>query len=1004
METTRERGRRHRWRIGVVAGLVAVLGSVVSLGAGAVLHRSEERIADQVMDRRAESMRQAVIAETRRYTESLQAMAAGLQAQQEVTPQSFATVTAPLTRMGLPGASGIAFVVPATDAQVARVQADWRARGASQVRLRPVGTGEHLFSVLQRPLSATALPQPGIDVSASAPAAEAMRRARAEGVVASSSPYQLLSDRHLPADQRQLSFALAAPVHAPATGAQRGEFRGWLLLGMRSQDFIGTTMHAAGQGIVNSTLLARVDGRWQQLAADTPQTAGVDLQRQADVTVAGQHWTLRTSAASQVLPGGETHLDDGIAAAGVLLTALITTLVLVLATGRQRAENRVRAATGELRRAEAESRRQAGLLGAVMDSISDGVAVVNDKGEFLLHNPAARNMLGVDDVDGTTNWPSHYGLFRPDGASPLPAEELPMAQAIAGRACDNVELVVRNAARPGGVRLNVSARPLDARAGLAGAVAVFHDITDRRIAEERLRASQEQLRLLLEGAHDYAIVMLDPDGRVASWSANAERIKGYTEAEIIGRPYAAFFPPEAVADGEPERILAEAVRHGRVEVEGERLRGDGTRFWAHGVMTALTDDTGTPHGFVKVTQDITARHAAETMFRDLLEAAPDAIVGCAQDGRIVLVNNKVEELFGYSRRELLGRPVEILMPTAARTAHTTHRDRYLTAPVARPMGSGLALSGQRKDGTLFPVEISLSTLETADGLIVSSSIRDITDRVEAQRELQRLNEELSRLNSDLEQHVAERTAQLQDQTEALQQANAELEAFSYSVSHDLRAPLRAIDGFAKVLDLDYADALDEPGRRYLGKVRSGAQHMGQLIDGLLAFSRLQRQAMTSAPVDLDTLAGEVWEELEPARADRDIDLRVEALPAAEGDRRLLRHVLGNLLGNAVKYTRGRDRAEIAIGSRPDESGQVVYFVRDNGAGFDMRYADKLFKVFQRLHRAEDYEGTGIGLALAARVVHRHGGRIWAEAAPGAGATFFFTLPAAGAPAAVTQET
>ncbi|MBG0816625.1 ATP-binding protein [Planomonospora sp. ID82291] len=740
---------------GIVAALVAVVGLVASLGTGVVLHRAEDRAAAQAMDRRTESMRQAVLAESRRYTESMQAMAAALQAQHELTPDAFATVTAPLSRMGLPGASGIAFVVAASDTQIARVQADWRARGAAQVRLRPAGTGEHLFSVLQRPLSATGLPQPGLDVSASAPAAEAMRRARTEGTVVSSAPYRLLSDRQLPAERQQLSFALAAPVYAPAAGAARGPFRGWLLLGMRSQDFIGATMQTAAQDTLHSTLLAHVGGGWQPLAAGGPRTAGMDLQRRTDLTVAGRQWVLRTGAASEALPGGETHLDTGIAGAGALLTLLLATLVLVLASGRQRAEDRVRAATAELREAESEARRQAGLLGAVMDSISDGVGVVNDKGAFLLHNPAARAILGVDDdVDGADNWQSHYGLFRPDGATPLPTEELPLVRAIAGQSCDDVEMLVRNAAHPGGVLLNVSARPLQARAGWPGAVAVF---------------------------------------------------------------------------------------------------------------------------------------------------------------------------------------------------------------------------------------------------------RDITDRVTAQEQLQLLNERLNRLNGDLERHVAERTAQLQAQSEALRQANAELEAFSYSVSHDLRAPLRAVDGFAKVLAADYADALDEPGRRYLDKVRAGAQQMGQLIDGLLSFSRLQRQSMARGPVRLDTLVDEVWEELAPARADRDVRLRVGTLPTADGDRRLLRHVLGNLLGNAVKYTRGRERAEIEVGSHRDASGHVVYAVRDNGTGFDMRYADKLFQVFQRLHRAEDYEGTGIGLALAARVVHRHGGRIWAEAAPDAGAAFFFTVPAAGAPATVDQE-
>jgi light-regulated signal transduction histidine kinase (bacteriophytochrome) len=333
--------------------------------------------------------------------------------------------------------------------------------------------------------------------------------------------------------------------------------------------------------------------------------------------------------------------------------------------------------------------------------------------------------------------------------------------------------------------------------------------------------------------------------------------------------------------------------------------------------------------------------------------------------------------------------------------HAAHRDTYMTAPAARPMGAGMNLSGQRRDGSLFPAEVSLSTIETADGPIVSAAIRDITERVAAQQELRRLNERLRGTNSDLERRVADRTAQLEAQAERLRAANAELEAFSYSVSHDLRAPLRAVDGFANVLATDHAGELDESGRRYLGKVRASAQQMGQLIDGLLAFSRLQRQAMSHQPVRLDALVADVWEELAVDRVGRDVTLRVGDLPPAQGDPRLLRHVLANLIGNAVKYTRGREHARIEVTSWSAPTGEVVYAVADNGTGFDMRYADKLFKVFQRLHRAEDYEGTGIGLALTARIVTRHGGRIWAEAEPDRGATFHFTVP--GTPAAEEHD-
>ncbi len=377
-------------------------------------------------------------------------------------------------------------------------------------------------------------------------------------------------------------------------------------------------------------------------------------------------------------------------------------------------------------------------------------------------------------------------------------------------------------------------------------------------------------------------------------------------------------------------------------------------------------------------REMRGRKRAEKRFGEMLESAPDAIVTVNQEGRIVLVNAQAEKFFGYQREELLGEPVEMLVPEHYRSGHREQRAVYCRAPSARPMGADLELWGRRKDGSKFPVEISLSPVETEEGILVSSAIRDITER-------RRAKEQIRKLNEDLERRVMERTAELQA-------TNKELEAFTYSVSHDLRAPLRHIDGFARILLEGSGAQLDPEAQHNLRRIHEAVGRMAQLVDDLLGLARVGRQQLTLQITGLNALVEEVLADLQTETRDPQVDWQIGRLPFVECDPVLMKQVFANLLSNAVKFTRPRERAVIEVGC-VEANGQQAVFVRDNGVGFNMKYADKLFGVFQHLHRQEDFEGTGVGLAIVQRIVHKHGGRVWAEAELNKGATFYFTLGA-----------
>ena len=625
-------------------------------------------------------------------------------------------------------------------------------------------------------------------------------------------------------------------------------------------------------------------------------------------------------------------------------------------------------------------------LSAVLTSIGDAVIATDAGGRVTFLNPEAETLTG---------WANDEAKGRPLGEvfhivnerTRRPVEN-PALQALREGAviglANHTVLISRDDTERG---IDDRAAPiLDCQGNVTGAVLVFRDVTERRKAERSARL----LASIIESSDD-AIIGKDVDGIVTSWNRAAERLFGYSAEEAIGRPIAVLAPPDR-ADEMPA-ILAHIRRGERVEHFDTVRRGkDGRLVPISLTVSPIHDEDGRIVGASKIARDISERKRAEEALREektrlhtTLVSIGDAVIVTDAEGRISLMNPVAQALTGW-KEEATGRPLDEVF----RIINEETREP-VEHPVARVLRDGTVVGLANhtlliaRDGTERPIDDSAAPIRDEAGNIggVVLAFRDVADHRRWEEALRQSEVEMRRLNAELERRVARRTAQLEA-------ANKELEAFSYSVAHDLRAPLRAIEGFSRILLDKYPDRLDDPGKDYLERVGAAAKRLEQLIGDLLNLSRLTRSEMRQVKVDLSALAEAVAAELRQREPQRRVEFVIAREVVACGDARLLRFVLDNLLGNAWKFTGTREDGPDRVRCGPDQRPDDVLRARQR-RGFDMAYVEKLFRPFQRLHTEREFPGTGIGLASVKRVVGRHGGRVWAEGAVDRGATFYFTL-------------
>jgi len=511
-------------------------------------------------------------------------------------------------------------------------------------------------------------------------------------------------------------------------------------------------------------------------------------------------------------------------------------------------------------------------------------------------------------------------------------------------------------------------------------------IAEQQQTEKNLRAASAYARNLIEASLD-PLVTISAEGKVTDVNKATEEATGFSRSELIGTDFASYFTEPEMAQAGYRQVFNQGFVHDYpLTIRHQSGRLIDVLYNA----TVYRDEAGNIQGVFAAARDITERKQAEESVR-ISQARFSTIFNQAPLG-IALIDSFTGQIYEVNPRfaEIAGRTIEEMMTVDWMSI--THPDdvqkdldNMALLNTGKIPGFNMDKRYLLPDGSFAWINMTIAPLRLEKNISPRHlcMIDDITERKQAE-------EEIRRLNSELEQRVVARTFQLEA-------VNKELEGFAYSVSHDLRVPLRAIDGFSRLVLKQSEDKLDDEGKRLLNVVRDNTKKMGQLIDDILAFSRAGRLEIKALETDMEALARDVWQEIEPSMTGRDVRLDIKPLPKVQGDPAMLRQVWINLLGNAAKFTNSRATARIEVGgslglAANGAGNECTFYVKDNGVGFDQQYVEKLFGVFQRLHGVDEFEGTGIGLAIVKRIITRHGGRVWAEGKVNEGATIYFALP------------